>query len=79
MMTIEINTLPNIVQKAIMQGERINFTNQGKIIACVVNEPKNDNLTLYEWAMAYDSVDVSDIELDEIDSIKSKNRFLELD
>ncbi|WFF39062.1 hypothetical protein LU290_02185 [Moraxella nasibovis] len=79
MMTVEINILPSIIQKAIMKGERINFANRGQIVAHVVNEPKNDNPTLYEWAMAYDGVDVADIEIDEVKSMPSPNRFAELD
>lgn len=78
-MIVEISLLPIMVQKAIMQGEQINFTNQGKIITSTVGSPINDNQTLYEWAMNYDGVDVSDIEFDEVAPIASKNRFLELD
>ncbi|MDO4451191.1 MAG: hypothetical protein Q4B79_09600 [Moraxella sp.] len=78
-MIVEISLLPIMVQQAIMQGEQINFVNQGKIVTSTIGNPIDDNQTLYEWAMAYDGVDVSDIEFDEVAPISSPNRFLELD
>ncbi len=79
-MIVEISTLPVLIQKALIQGEHINFTNHGKIIAHVVNDiPNENNQTLYEWAMAYDGVDVSDIEFDDVQPVHSRNRWLEFD
>lgn len=77
-MIIEISSLPIAIQNAIIQGEPINLTNNGKIIAHVVKN-LHDDMTLYEWAMTYDGVDVSDIDIDEIEPIASKNRWVELD
>lgn len=78
-MIVEISLLPIMVQQAIMQGEQINFVSQGKIVASTIGNQADDNQTLYEWAMAYDGADVSDIEFDEVTPIMSKNRFLEFD
>lgn len=78
-MIVEISLLPIMVQQAIMQGEQINFVNQGKIVASTIGNQVDDNQTLYEWVMAYNGVDVSDIEFDEVTPIMSKNRFLEFD
>ncbi len=46
-MIIEISTLPTIMQQAIIQGEHIDFVNNGKIIAHVVKNP-HDDMTLHE-------------------------------
>lgn len=80
-MIVEISSLPIFVQQAMMQGEQISFVNNGKIIAHAIQEIKepSDNTTLYEWAMAYDGVDVSDIEIDDVEPIASKNRWVGFD
>ncbi|OOR90280.1 hypothetical protein LP109_02580 [Moraxella bovis] len=78
-MIVEISLLLIMVQQAIIQGEQINFVNQGKIVASTIGNQMDNNQTLYEWAIAYDGADVSDIEFDEVDPISSQNRFLELD
>ncbi|MDO5050534.1 MAG: hypothetical protein Q4D68_02235 [Moraxella equi] len=67
-MIIEISTLPTIVQQAMIQGRQIDFADNGKIIAHAIQGKKepDDNMTLYEWAMMYDGVDVADIEIDEV-------------
>ncbi|AWY21031.1 hypothetical protein LP123_11360 [Moraxella bovis] len=78
-MIVEISLLLIMVQQAIIQGEQINFVNQGKIVTSTIGNQMDNNQTLYEWAIAYDGADVSDIEFDEVDPISSQNRFLELD
>lgn len=66
LMIVEISLLPTMVQQAIIQGEQINFVNQGKIITSTISHSTNENQTLYEWAMAYNGTDVSHIEFDNI-------------
>ncbi len=63
-MLIELSLLPPNIAEQIMQvqhGQTVQFANNGQVIAKAIKEP-----TLYEMIMAYDDVDVADIDLPEM-------------
>lgn len=62
-----------IVTQAQHQGVSVNDL-LAKIFMTAKNQP-----TLYDMAMAYDGVDVSDIEFEPTPKLPSKNRFMEFD
>lgn len=62
-----------ILNQAQTQGKTVN-----ELLADIFITPEQQP-TLFEAAMAYDGVDVSDIEFEPIAKLPTKNRFLELD
>lgn len=61
------------------ESEQAGMTPNAYAIARLFPKPPIQATTLYDMAMAYDGVDVSDIELEPMAKLPSKNRFLEFD
>lgn len=72
-MFIELSLLPPAVAQKILQvqqGEVVQFTNNGQVVAKAVQEPQN----FLDVIMNYNGSDVSDIDLPEFDR-KIGNKF----
>lgn len=82
-MMIEISQLPLPIQQQIMlveQGESVDFVKNGKVVG--VLSPKAKITTAIDVLMAYDGVDVADIDFEaelDVPSVPSPNRFVEFD